>query len=284
MQDRICIVTGASSGIGNVTARVLAAQGATLLIVCRNKFKGEQMLEELRRNSANDDVYLFVADLSSQAEIGRLAGEIKSSVPRIDVLVNNAGGINPTMVLTNDGIETTFAVNHLSFFLLTNLLLSAMKKSRSGRIVNVSSQAHQIGTIRFHDLGFEKNYSPMKAYAQSKLANILFTYECARRLKGRKITVNTLHPGTVGTNFGKNLRGLPGLFFRTCGFLLRSAERGAETVVWLATDPEVESMTGGYFLDKKPPRSSRIYYNTEVARTLWDISARMTSLEQGLNS
>ena len=274
-------MTGANSGIGKVTAQALLARGATLLMVCRSKQKGEIALEEIRTQSKNNDAHLLVADLSSQAEIRRLATEIQARAPRIDVLVNNAGGINPTLTLTTDGLETTFAVNHLSHFLLTNLLLESLKASSAPRIVNVSSQAHQIGTINFDDLGFRKNYHAMKAYAQSKLANILFTYELARRLSRQNITVNTLHPGTVNSNFGKNLDGIVGFFFRSWGFLMRTPEKGAETVIWLATSPELNGVTGKYFYDKKEIRSSKISYNADVAKKLWDVSAGLTR-EKGI--
>ena len=281
MDNKVCLVTGANSGIGKVTAQALSAQGATLLMVCRNRQKGEMALEAIKTHSKNDGVQLFVADLSSQADIRRLAAEIQTRTPRIDVLVNNAGGINPTRTLTKDGFETTLAVNHLSHFLLTNLLLESLKASSAPRVVNVSSQAHQIGTINFDDLGLQKHYNAMKAYAQSKLANILFTYELARRLSDQKIMVNTLHPGAVNTNFGKNLDGIAGFFFRSCGFLMRTPERGAETVIWLATAPELNGVTGKYFSDKKEIRSSKVSYNSDVAKRLWDISAGLTQ-EKGI--
>lgn len=283
MQNRVCLVTGANSGIGKVTAQELSKQGATVLMACRSREKGERALEEIRAQDKNEDVHLFIADLSSQAEIRRLAGEIKAGFPRIDVLVNNAGGINPTMVLTRDGLETTFAVNHLSYFLLTNLLLEHLEASPAPRIVNVSSEAHKYGTIGFDDLGLEKRYNTTKAYAQSKLANILFTYELARHLSNQKITINTLHPGAVNTNFGKNLQGIAGFFFRSCGFLMRSPAKGAETVIWLATAPELNGVSGKYFFDKKEIRSSKISYDADVARTLWDISDRLTGREQDKN-
>jgi len=284
MKNKVCLVTGANSGIGRVTAKALAEQGATLIMVCRNKKKGEDALSEIRNLSGNQDIHLFLADLSSQTEVRHLAADIKTRFPCIDVLINNAGGINPDWVLTTDKIETTFAVNHLAHFLLTILLLEQVKASPAPRIINVSSQAHQIGAINFDDLGFERKYNPMRAYAQSKLANILFTYEFVRRLGDHQIAINALHPGSVNTNFGKTLRGIGGIIFRTFGFMMPSPEKGAETPIWLATAPELEGVTGKYFFDRKEIRSSRVSCDTRAAKELWDISARLTGIErdQGL--
>jgi len=279
MKDKICLVTGASSGIGKVTAEALARQGATVLLVCRNRAKGEAALREIKERSSNGNVELFLADLSSQKEIRRVAEEISSPYPRVDVLVNNAGGIYPTRTVTVDGIETTFAVNHLAYFLLANLLLAQLKASPAARIINVTSQVHRYGGIFFDDLGLERRFNPMMSYAQSKLANILFTYELARRLHGTRTTVNTLHPGGVRTNFGKELTGIAGVVFRHLGFFMRSPQKGAETVIWLASSPDVAGVTGKYFLDKKEIRSSKISYDADVARRLWEVSAELTGLE-----
>ncbi len=278
MKDKICIVTGANSGIGKVTAQALAEKGATVLMVCRNERKGEAALCEIKEKSKNGNVKLLLADLSSQEEIRRLADKIRTKYPKIDVLVNNAGGINPKRTLTVDGIETTFAVNHLGYFLLTNLLLGHLKAASAARVVNVTSQVHRFARIFFDDLGLEKRYGPMLSYAQSKLANILFTYELARRLNGTAVTANTLHPGGVRTNFGKELTGLAGFYFRNIGFLMRSPEKGAETVIWLASSPDVEGVTGKYFFDKKEIRSSKISCDAEVARRLWHVSVELTGL------
>jgi NAD(P)-dependent dehydrogenase (short-subunit alcohol dehydrogenase family) len=278
MQNKVCLVTGASSGIGKVTARVLAQQGAALIMVCRNKEKGERTLNEIQAASGNREIRLFLADLSSQAEVRRLAADIRAHFSRIDVLINNAGSINPDLVLTIDKIETTFAVNHLAPFLLTDLLLEQLKASPAPRIINVSSQAHQIGFINFNDLGFERKYNPMRAYAQSKLANILFTYEFVRQRGDHQVAINAVHPGTVNTNFGKTLHGIGGIIFRTFSFLMRPPEKGAETPIWLATAPELEGVTGKYFFDKKEIRSSRISYDRNVAARFWDVSAKMTDL------
>lgn len=279
MEEKICVVTGANSGIGKVTAEALAQQGATVVMICRDRGRGEAAVQEIKKKSGNEKVALLLVDLSSQQEIRSVAREISSRYPRIDVLVNNAGGIHPTRTLTADGLETTFAVNHLAYFLLTNLLLPQLKASAAARIVNVTSQAHRYGRIFFDDLGLEKRFNPMMSYAQSKLANILFTYELARRLEGTRITANTLHPGGVRTNFGKELTGIAGFVFKHLGFLMRSPQKGAETVIWLAASPEVEGVTGKYFLDKKEIKSSQISYDAEIARRLWQVSAELTGFE-----
>jgi NAD(P)-dependent dehydrogenase (short-subunit alcohol dehydrogenase family) len=279
MEEKICVVTGANSGIGKVTAEALAQQGATVVMVCRDRGRGEAALQEIKKKIGNEKIVLVLADLSSQQEIRSAAREIGSRYVKIDVLVNNAGGIHPTRTLTPDGIEATFAVNHLGYFLLANLLLPQLKASPAARIVNVTSQAHQYGRIFFDDLGLEKRFNPMMSYAQSKLANILFTYELARRLEGTRITVNTLHPGGVATNFGKELTGIAGFVFKHLGFLMRSPRKGAETVIWLATSSEVEGVSGKYFRDKKEIRSSEISYNVDIARRLWQVSAELTGVE-----
>ena len=278
MKNKVCVVTGASSGIGKVTARALSEMGATVLLVCRNREKGEATLREIRSKTKDAAAELFVADLSSQDQIKELAADIETRHSHIDVLVNNAGAINPSLKLTADNIETTFAVNHLTYFLLANLLLDQLKAPPAARVINVSSQTHRYGTINFDDLGLEQNFNPMKAYAQSKLANLMFTYELSRRLAGTRVTVNALHPGGVATNFGKNLDGIAGFFFRSFGFLLRSPERGAETVIWLATAPELEGVTGKYFFDKKEIRSSKVSYDDEISKRLWHVSEQLTGL------
>lgn len=278
MKNKVCVVTGASSGIGKVTARALSEMGATVLLVCRNREKGEATLREIRSKTKDAAAELFVADLSSQDQIKELAADIETRHSHIDVLVNNAGAINPSLKLTADNIETTFAVNHLTYFLLANLLLDQLKAPPAARVINVSSQTHRYGTINFDDLGLEQNFNPMKAYAQSKLANLMFTYELSRRLAGTRVTVNALHPGGIATNFGKNLNGIAGFFFRSFGFLLRSPERGAETVIWLATAPELEGVTGKYFFDKKEIRSSKVSYDDEISKRLWHVSEQLTGL------
>ena len=274
----VCLITGATSGIGKAAAISLAQQGMMVAIVARNREKGEGVLQEVSGNTGNSRAELFIADLSSFSEVRRLAQEVRARYPSIDVLVNNAGGIFGARTLTRDGIELTFALNHLSYFLLTNLLLDPLKTAPQGRVVSVSSQAHQFGAMAFDDPGYEKKYNAMRAYAQSKLANILFTYELARRLKGTNVTANTLHPGSVRSNFGRDLPGIGGFFFRNFGTFMRSPEKAAVTVTWLALAEELAGVTGKYFLDKKEIRSSKISYDAGVARPLWELSQEMTGI------
>lgn len=275
--SKVCLITGATSGIGKVTALSLARQGFKMLLVARSREKGESVRRAIQTVLPDSAPELFVGDLSSQQSIRTLAKEIQSAHSRIDVLINNAGGIFGNRVLTAEGIEYTFALNHLGYFSLTNLLLDSLRSAGDARIINVSSQAHKIGKLDLGNRNSHGNYNAMMAYAQSKLANILFTYELSRQLSGTRITVNALHPGSVHTNFGRDLPGAAGVFFRHFGFLLRSPEKGAETIIWLASSDQVDGITGRYFLDKREIRSSGISYNASLAKQLWDISSELTS-------
>src|SRR5215217_8977279 len=229
MGKRVCLITGATSGIGKATAMGLANMGASVVMVARDRSRGEAALAEIKEGSANASVDLMLTDLSSQEDIRRLADEFKDAYPRLDVLVNNAGVIRSKRVTSADGIEMTFAVNHLAYFLLTNLLLDLLKASAPSRIVNVSSAEQRNGTIDFDDLQAEKGYKTAKAYGQSKLANILFTYELARRLEGTGVSANCLHPGAgVRTNLGSGVSGVLGLTVRALTPLMKSPEKGAE--------------------------------------------------------
>jgi len=279
MKNKIVIITGATSGMGLATAVSLAGMGATLGLICRNKDKAEIAIKNIKEKTRNNKIELFVADLSSVNEIKRIAEEIKNVFPRIDVLINNAGAINKERTLTVDGYENTFATNHLAYFLLTDLLLGNLKASPKARIVSVASQAARIGEINFEDLQFEKKYSSWKAYAQSKLANIMFTYELARRLEGSNITANCLHPGMVKTNFGKELKGVAGFLFGKMTALLRTAEKGAETIIWLASSKDVESISGKYFKDMKEIKSNKLSYNNELQEKLWEVSNKLCALK-----
>lgn len=275
---RVCVVTGATSGIGKVAALSLAQQGFKMLLVARSREKGESVQRAIQAVLPDSAPELFVGDLSSQQSIRTLAKDIRSAHSHIDVLINNAGGIFGNRVLTAEGIEHTFALNHLGYFLLTNLLLEPLRAAGEARIINVSSQVHRFSKLDLDHLSSNGKYNAMEAYAQSKLANILFTYELSRRLADTRITANALHPGAVRTNFGRGLPGAVGAFFRHFGFLLRSAEKGAATMVWLASSDEVAGVTGKYFLDKREIRSSRISYDVSLARQLWDASAELTAL------
>jgi len=274
--DKVCLVTGANSGIGKVTATELARAGATVVLVCRDRGKGEAAMEAIRRETGNDKLDLLLADLSEVRQIETLAGTVKARLPRLDVLVNNAGAYNTKRLLTPDGYETTFAVNHLAYFLLTVELLDLLKASAPARIVNVASDAHRGGRINFDDLHGEQGYGGWKAYAQSKLANVLFSYELSRRVHGMNLSVNAMHPGGVATNFFNNIKGPIGAVTRLFAPLMRTPEQGADTVVWLASSPEVEGVAGRYFADRKERRSNRESYDPEVARRLWEVSEQLS--------
>lgn len=271
----ICVVTGATSGIGKETAVALAKAGATVAVVCRTRDRGEAALAEIRRRAGHDAVSLFVADLSSQRAIRTVAAELQAALPRIDVLVNNAGLALRDRLVTEDGFENTFAVNHLAYFLLTRLLQPTLLASAPARVVNVSSEAHRWGAIRFDDLMGEAAYDGWKAYAQSKLANVLFTYELARRLDGTGVTANCLHPGLVGTAFASRGPSLIRILSRLARPLLRSPASGAATSVYLASAPEVATVTGQYFAGRRARRSSPASYDRALAARLWGVSERL---------
>jgi len=278
LRGKHCMITGASSGLGRVTALEMARMGARLTLICRNRARGEDVIGEIRHRTGNDAVALMLADLSVQQSIRELAAEFLSRGEPLHVLVNNAGVFNLKPEVMADGIETVFAVNHLSYFLLTMLLLERIKQSAPARIVNVASAAHRHGTIDFDDLGGERRYRPMRIYGQSKLANILFTYELARRLEGTGVTVNCAHPGAVATGLATNNGALVKLLMPLVGLFMRSPEQGAVTQIYLASSPEVEGVSGKYFVDSKPAQSSAESYDSAVARRLWEVSERMTGI------
>lgn len=278
MTGKTCVVTGASSGIGLETAVALARAGARVAIVCRTADKGERAVEEIRRRSGNAaGVSLFVADLGSQRAVRGLAAQLIRELPRLDVLVNNAGLILRERVLTEDGIETTFAVNHLAYFLLARLLQPWLQASAPSRIVNVASSAHASGALHFDDLMGARHYTAWRAYAQSKLANVVFTYELARRLHGTGVTVNCLHPGVVGSNFGNAGPAVIRLGIRVVRPFLRSAARGAATAIYLASSPDVEAISGKYFENEREARSSDASYEPASAARLWTVSEGLTA-------
>ena len=273
MAGKTVLVTGASSGIGKATAVGLAALGAHLAITGRDRDRTEGAAREIQ-TVAGGHVDVFVADLSSQAEVRRLAEEALQRLPRIDVLVNNVGGYWDTRHLTADGLEHTFAVNHLAPFLLTQLLLDRLSRSSPARVVTVSSNAETLGRIDFDDLHGERHYSVAKAYNQSKLANLLFTYELARRLRETTVTANALHPGVVSTGFGAED---PGRAQRIAVPLLRpfmkTPRQGAATSIHLASARGLDRVTGSYFVRRTPRRSSESSYDEAAAARLWQVSA-----------
>ena len=278
MANRTVLITGSTAGIGKATAVGLATMGARVLIIGRDRGRTEDTASEILAIGGGP-VELFVADMSSQAEVRRLAGEVLQRHARIDVLINNVGGYWNTRHVTPDGLEHTFALNHLAPFLLTNLLLESLKQSAAGRVVTVSSNAQAMGRIDFDDLQGERSYSGARAYNQSKLANVLFTYELARRLQTTSVTANAVHPGLVSTAFGA---GDPGraqrLFVPVLRPFMKSPAQGAATSIHLASAPDLDQMTGRYFAKSKPTRSSKRSYDTLVAARLWDVSADLVGL------
>jgi NAD(P)-dependent dehydrogenase (short-subunit alcohol dehydrogenase family) len=278
LTGKICLITGSTSGIGKVTARELAGMGPTIVLVARDRNRGESTRDEIRAATDNDLVDLLLADLSSQQSIRDLAAAFKERYQQLHVLVNNAGAINGARTLTVDGYEATFAVNHLGYFLLTELLLDLLKASAPSRIVNVASDAAGRGHINFDDLQGEGRYGAWRAYSQSKLANILFTFELARRLQGTGVTVNAVHPGTVSTNFGRSGGRLLSLGLRLASPFMRTPQKGAETVIYLASSPEVEGVSGKYFVDCTERQAPNKAYDEVVAQRLWDVSAELTHI------
>lgn len=280
MLGRICMVTGATSGMGLVSAEALAQMGATVIIVGRNKEKCERTVASIKSDSNNQNVEYLLANFSSFEQIRQLVKDFSRKYSRLDVLINNAGAFYLRREVSEDGFEMTLAVNYLSHFLLTNLLMPALKKSSSARIINVSSAEHlRRGTvIDFDNLMGKNKYRGWRAYNQSKLAVILFTYELARRLRGTKISVNVVHPGWVATNIGKNNSLLGRLLVPIVQYNAISPEEGARPIIYLASSPKVQDVTGQYFNKYKSARSSRESYNKATAKKLWGLSENMTEI------
>lgn len=276
MKNKLCLITGANAGIGKATAIGLASQGASLLLVTRNAEKGNAAKAEIIAATKNDKVEVLCADLSSQKSISQLVENIKARYSKLDVLVNNAAYFVDTLQYSEDNIEMQWAVNHLAYFKLSNNLLPLLKEASSARIVNVASNAHKRFQINFDDLYGTKKYNGVLAYAQSKLANILFTYSLAKQLAGTNVTANALHPGGVKTDIGsKNTTGWIGKVWNLATSLpivTVSVEKGAETSIYLASSPAVEGVSGKYFIKCKPSASSAESYKTDVAQKLWTIS------------
>jgi NAD(P)-dependent dehydrogenase (short-subunit alcohol dehydrogenase family) len=289
MRSKVCVVTGATAGIGQIAATELARRGAHVVIVGRSSAKCAATQEQIRTETGGATVDALVADLSALAEVKKLAGQIRDGYPRLDVLLNNAGAMFWNRCESTDGIEKTFALNHLSYFALTALLLPMLKQSAPARIVNVASDAHKGVSINFDDIQFEKKYRGWKAYQQSKLANVCFTYELARRLDGTNVTANTLHPGFVHTNFLKTFndaradgftKALAGPVLNGLSRLIAiSPEQGARTSVYLASSPDVEGVTGQYFVKEKPAVSSTQSHDRAAQARLWRMSEEMTGVK-----
>lgn len=279
MKGKVCLVTGSSSGIGKVTARELARMGATVVMLCRNRARGEAAQAEIKAATGSDQVDLIIADLSSLAEVKRAASEFKQRHTQLHVLINNAGGANSARNVTTDGLEATFAANYLAPFLLTEELLDVLKASAPARVVNVSSMAHTRGRIDFEDLQGEKRYNTWKAYGQAKLALILFTYELARQLAGTGVTVNALHPGVIASNFDQGLGPFMRWGWKIIEPFLSSVEQGAQTTLYLATSPDVEKVSGKYFANRKEVKSSNLSYNEAVRLRLWKTTQELLAKE-----
>jgi retinol dehydrogenase 12 len=274
--DAVMIVTGATNGIGLVTARELARTGATVVLVGRNHQRIDDALAYIRTETPDARLESFVADLSRISEVQLLAQHIAHSFERVDVIVNNAGAFFQDRQLSADGIEMTFALNHMAPFVLSNLLLNQVRASAPARIINVSSAAHHGARIDFDDIQLSKRYSGWKAYAQSKLANVLFSYELADRLQDADISVNALHPGFVNTGFAKGPQSLfTTIFGMMQNYFAISPDQGAQTTLYLATNQDTQSVTGRYFVNSKPVPSSRASYDYTARRRLWDLSTKL---------
>ena len=272
MTDKTVLITGGTGGIGRAAAIGLSAMGARVGITGRDRDRAEQAAAAIARESGNPAVDVFVADMSSQVEVRRLAEEVLAAYPRLDVLLNNVGGFWAHRHATADGLEHTFALNHLAPFLLTNLLLERLIASAPARVVTVSSGAQSMGKIDFDDLMGEQKYSGSRAYNQSKLANVMFTYELAKRLEGTGVTATALHPGLTSTAFSAEDPAL-GLLVKMLRPFMKSPQRGAETPIYLASSPEVEGVTGRYFANRKAKDSHKSSYDTAAAARLWRDSA-----------
>jgi NAD(P)-dependent dehydrogenase (short-subunit alcohol dehydrogenase family) len=278
MHGKICVITGANTGIGKAAAEALAALGAQIIMICRNRAKGERALADIAQAAAKSGhgggAELAIADLSSQAEIRTVASGILAAHPRIDVLVNNAGVALNRRELTVDGIERTFAVNYLAYFMLANLLLPGLRAAGSARIVNVASNAHRRGTLDFDNLQGERSYRNLRMYSESKLEDVMFTYALARRLAGTGVTANALHPGVVATEIWRQV---PILDFLS-RWLMLSPEKGARTTVYLAASPDVEGVTGQYFDKCKAADTIALSHDVALQEKLWATSVALTGV------
>lgn len=278
MTDKVCIVTGANSGIGLETARGLAQLGATVVLACRSEQKGQTALADITETTGNPNVHLMLVHLDQTDSIKAFAAAFKKDFDRLDVLVNNAGVLIAKRTTTVDGFEATFAINHLAYFLLTHLLLDVLQATPNARIVNVSSDAHRSAKIDFNDLQAENGYAGYKIYARSKLANILFSSELSRRLPGQTPTVNSLHPGVVATNFSSGETSIFTFFLKLFRPFFLSSTKGARTSLYVATSPELAGVTGKFFDRSAEKKPSAAATNLETAKRLYEISAELTGV------
>jgi NAD(P)-dependent dehydrogenase (short-subunit alcohol dehydrogenase family) len=278
MAGKSVLVTGGTGGIGKATASGLAALGARVGITGRDQARAAAAAVSIRATTGNAAVDAFAADMSVQAGVRRLAAQVADTYPRLNVLVNNVGGFWAHRHVTADGLERTFALNHLAPFLLTNLLLDRLTASAPARIVTVSSGAQAMGRIDFDDLQGERNYSGQRAYSQSKLANVMFTYELARRLEATGVTATVLHPGVVRTSFGAEDQAHFAIMIRVARPFMKTPAQGAVTPIYLASSPQIEGVTGQYFANRKPKTASKAAYDTAIAARLWQASASLAGM------
>ncbi len=278
MRGKVCLITGATNGIGLETARCLAEKNATVVLVGRNPEKTQRVVDELRQSTGSPNLDFLLADLSLMSEVRKLASDFQSRYDRLDVLINNAGGVFGRREVTSEGLELTFALNHLSYFLLTHLLLDTLKASAPARIVNLASEAHRNTQLDFDNLQGEKGYMGFRNYGRSKLMNIMFTIALARRVNCAEVTVNAVHPGFINSGFAKNNN----ILWKTMMFLARpltkSVETGALTPTYLAASSEVSHITGKYFSDSRPIKPSDAALDIEAQEKLWDISVELTGV------
>jgi retinol dehydrogenase-12 len=283
MAHKQVMITGCTAGLGRAAATSLAQMGATLSLVCRNRRKGEDLISEIRRTSGRDDCKLYVGDMNCQRDIRAIATSFLEQGRPLDVLFNNAGVVMQERTVTPDGFETTFGVNHLAYFLLSVLLMDSIKAAPAGRVVNTASDAYKFsgGRLNFDDLQAENKYTTFGAYGSSKLANILFTRELARRVGNSNVTVNAFHPGMVGSDFAKNNGWVAQVAMTLIKPLARSPQKGAETGIYLCTSPKVENLTGGYYFDCAMHETKAAAQNDDDARRLWEISEKLTGAALG---
>jgi retinol dehydrogenase 12 len=280
MKDKVVVITGGTSGIGEVAAETLAQMGARIILVARNKSRADATLVRLRRSGPGVVHSVYFADLARLAEMKRLAAEIADREPPIDILINNAGALFGTRRLTEDGLEYTFALNHMSYFIVTEGLRQRLLASGGARIINTASAAHQGATLDFDDLQSAKNFRAMTAYGRSKLCNILFTRQLARSLQGTNVTANCLHPGFVATRFADESGGLISRFAWLAKLFAISPAEGAQTIVYLASSPEVANVTGQYFYKCRPTTPSAPALDDRAALALWDRSAALADIKE----
>ena len=278
MLGKYCLVTGGTAGIGLATALELVRKGASVTIVGRDFRRGESAVAAIRAATGRDTIDFVAADLSDQRRLRAFAAALRERRPKLDVLINNAGGLFGRRRLSADCIEMTFALNHLNYFLLTHLLLPSLRAAAPSRIVNVASEAHRGISLHFNNLQGEVRFNRWLAYKRSKLANLLFTHELSRRLAGQGVTANALHPGFVATDIGVRHAFVPGILWRIGKLAAIGVEKGAETSIYLASAPDIAGISGEYFIECRPARSSKASYDEQAALRLWDVSANLTKV------